>query len=147
MHNPGSAGRQSLAHRDVEAYFPAEDGGNVSRDLVVQEAATVIRCFGLGDSDRVLVEMVDDEACETPRTAPFAPVCGPVVLRASQNIGVIGLPGRYRLVLLDESGQPVTAQTAASRYADIRIVAYVASINQDFLASYICAARCSCSTS
>jgi hypothetical protein len=137
MQNPGSAGRESLAHRETRALLPAETGSNVSDVFVVQEVPTVIRAFGLDDSDRIIVEMVDDEACEEERFAPFCPKCGCVMLSSQRNVRVLALPGRYRLVLIDKDGSPITAASATRYTTSIRVTAYRASINQEFVSAYV----------
>lgn len=141
MLNPASAARESTAHRNTTMQFPAASGGNVSLDFIVQETPVVIRAFGLSGDLRVLVEMVEDDGCGGVVVEAFAPACGPVWIESQRNVSVIGLPGRYRLVLMDITGNPVTGQDA--RYAAVKVVTYAASINQEFLGAYIPSAHCS----
>lgn len=147
-HNTGADGSDSTSHRATKIMFPADDGGNVSSVFVVQDHPTVIRGFSLNSAGRaakIVVEMVDEEACDEERFDQFAPMCGPVVLTATRNVGLIAIPGRYRLVLLDVlNNEPLTAQTAASAYEGIRVTIHRASMRQEVLAAYICQARCSC---
>ncbi len=115
-----SAARDTQAYRQPTILFPS-DGSHVSSEFFVHDAPVVIKAFGLPPGAKATIEMIDADPCSEPIYGPLRIGCCTVCVTASQTVTAIGVPGRYRAVLRDKSGAPLTS--ASTAYGDVRVVA------------------------
>lgn len=94
----GASATQFIESRD--ALFDANSSKNLSPIFTVDDDPVQIRAYGLDEQDEIRVEMIHQGNKCGEVIAPFCPFDGQAYLDFKKNILLIGLPGRYRLVLL-----------------------------------------------
>lgn len=82
-----------------DTLFDALSSKNVSPIFRVDDDPVQLRAYGLDEGDEVRVEMVYESHQCREVIAPFCPFHGQSYMDFKRNILLIGLPGRYRLVL------------------------------------------------
>lgn len=87
-----------------DALFDANSTKNLSPIFNVDDQAIQLRAYGLDEQDEIRVEMIHSTSKCGEVIAPFCPFKGQEYLDYEKNILLIGLPGRYRLVLTRKDG-------------------------------------------
>ena len=97
-------GTQPTQFNEMGVVFDANSTSNKSPVIQVDDDPIQVRAYGLDELDEVRVEMVHGPS-HVQVIAPFCPFNGQSYLDYEKNVLLIGLPGRYRLVLVrkDES--------------------------------------------
>lgn len=96
-----SGGVQATQFIEVgDTLFDALSSTNVSPIFRVDDDPVQLRAYGLDEGDEIRVEMVYESNKCSEIIAPFCPFNGQSYMDFKKNILLIGLPGRYRLVLM-----------------------------------------------